>query len=142
MSTPTTLELPPGVEAITLETTRGPFAAHVARPDEARGHVLLVPSWTGSKEDFTALLPLLAEAGLAATAFDQRGQFETPAATDDDFTLSGFGADAAAVAATVDGPSHLLGHSFGSIVVAAAVAPGAGRLSTASRTRACSTASS
>lgn len=117
MSTPRTLDLPEGVQATVLETARGPFAAHVVRPDAAVAHVLLIPGWTGSKEDFTPLLPLLADAGLAATAYDQRGQLETPGAPDDDYTLAGLAADAVAVAAhRTDHPVHLLGHSFGGIV--------------------------
>lgn len=117
MSTPRTLTLPVGVEAVTLETARGPFAAHVVRPSEPVAHVVLIPGWTGSKEDFTPLLPLLADAGFAATAYDQRGQLETPGAPDDDYTLSGLGIDAVAVAACVTtDPVHLLGHSFGGLV--------------------------
>lgn len=130
MSTPRTLVLPAGVEASTVRTARGEFAVHRVRADgaRARGHVLLVPGWTGSKEDFTPVLPLLSGAGFHATAYDQRGQHETVAADSDDFSLAGLAADAAALAEAVrSGPSHLLGHSFGGLVAqAAAVArPGA-----------------
>ncbi|MCW2768901.1 MAG: alpha/beta hydrolase [Aeromicrobium sp.] len=117
MSVPRTLELPAGVSAVSLETDRGTFAAHVVRADQPVGHVLLVPGWTGSKEDFTPLLPLLAAAGYDATTYDQRGQYETPGLPTDDYTLDGFAADALAVRATADPPrSHLLGHSFGGLV--------------------------
>ena len=79
--------------------------------------MLLLPGWTGSKEDFTHLLPHLASAGIAATSVDQRGQYETPGADDDDYSLSGLAADAAEIASAAwDGPSHLLGHSFGGLV--------------------------
>lgn len=122
MSTPTTLALPAGVVPTRLETSRGPFAAHTVRVDEPRGHVLLVPGWTGSKEDFTQVLPFLSAAGLDATAYDQRGQYETSGADDDDYSLDGFGVDAVAVAAAVaSGPVHLLGHSFGGLVAQSAV---------------------
>ena len=125
MSTPKTLVLPPGVEAVTIETSRGGFAAHTVRTDGAVGHALLVPGWTGSKEDFTALLPLLAAAGFNATAYDQRGQYETPGTPDDDYTLDGFAADALAVSAAVTPtPSHLLGHSFGGLVAQQAAVAG------------------
>ena len=117
MSTPLTLAVPEGVEATRVETPRGSFAAHVVRPADPIGHVLLVPGWTGSKEDFTQLLPLLAQAGFDATAYDQRGQFETPGTADDDYTLEALAADAVAVAQAVSGePVHLLGHSFGGLV--------------------------
>lgn len=118
MSTPRSLVLPPGVEAVTLETSRGEFAAHTALTDGAIAHILLIPGWTGSKEDFTAFLPLLAAAGFDATTYDQRGQYETPGGPDDDYTLEGFAADAMAVRgmATDSARSHLLGHSFGGLV--------------------------
>lgn len=117
MSIPKTLDLPPGVEATTLDTARGPFAAHTIRTDGARGHVLLIPGWTGSKEDFTPLLPLAAEAGFDVTTYDQRGQFETPGQPDADYSLAGFAADALAVRATSGlEVSALMGHSFGGLV--------------------------
>jgi pimeloyl-ACP methyl ester carboxylesterase len=117
MSTPRTLTLPDGVEATGIETPVGTFAAHVARVHAPTAHVLLIPGWTGSKEDFTPLLPLLAHAGYDATAYDQRGQFETPGAADATYSLDDFAADALAMAASCsDHPSHLLGHSFGGLV--------------------------
>jgi len=117
VSVPRTLEVPSQVRAVTLETSRGSFAAHVARADNPVGHVLLIPGWTGSKEDFTPILPLLAAAGYDATAYDQRGQYETAGAPDDDYTLGGYAADALAVRATSGREgSHLIGHSFGGLV--------------------------
>ncbi|MEJ7635780.1 alpha/beta hydrolase [Aeromicrobium sp.] len=117
MSVPRSLELPTGVEAMTLDTDRGPFAAHLSRVDAPRGHVLLIPGWTGSKEDFTPVLPLLAAAGLDSTTYDQRGQYETPGAPADDYSLEGFATDALAVHRATGHPaSHLLGHSFGGLV--------------------------
>ncbi len=115
MSTPRTLDLPDGVQATKIDTERGTFAALAVRGGRA-GHVLLVPGWTGSKEDFTPVLPLLAAAGFEATAYDQRGQYETPGADDDDYSLGGYAADALAVARAITPTSHLLGHSFGGLV--------------------------
>ncbi len=123
MSTPRTLELPEGVHAGTVRTDRGTFAVHRARAPHPRAHVLLVPGWTGSKEDFTPVLPLLALAGFDATAYDQRGQHETPASDSDDFSLAVLASDAAALAAACSSrPSHLLGHSFGGLVAQTAIA--------------------
>lgn len=106
-----------------LSTSRGEFATQNAQAvGKARGHVLLVPGWTGSKEDFTPLLPFIAATGLDVTAYDQRGQFETFGAADDDYSLAGFAADAVAVQqASGHATSHLLGHSFGGLVVQNAV---------------------
>lgn len=117
MSIPKTLEIPAGVEGVTIHAGGTDFAAHVARIDNPRAHVLLVPGWTGSKEDFTQVLPLLAAEGFDVTAYDQRGQYETAALPDDDFSLAGFARDAIAVAKTASAaPTHLLGHSFGGLV--------------------------
>lgn len=125
MSIPQSLLIPAGVTVQTVSTGRGEFAAHTAVPTgDLRGHVLLVPGWTGSKEDFTPILPLLSAAGFAVTAFDQRGQFETPGAPDDDYSLSALAADAVAVADATSGDDRrcqLLGHSFGGLVAQRAV---------------------
>ena len=122
MSTPRTLTLPEGVEATGIETPAGTFAAHVVRVSRPAAHVLLIPGWTGSKEDFTPLLPLLAAAGFDATAYDQRGQFETVGRPGDDYTLDGFAADAHALASVCsEDSSHLMGHSFGGLVAQQAV---------------------
>ena len=128
MSVPRTLALPDGVEAVTIDTARGPFAAHnAAAVGETRGHILLIAGWTGSKEDFTPILPMLAAAGFHATSYDQRGQFETPGKTGDDYSLGGFAADALAVrAASGHQASHLLGHSFGGLVAQTAAIAGDG----------------
>ncbi|MFY0407268.1 alpha/beta fold hydrolase [Solicola sp. PLA-1-18] len=125
MSTPRTLDLPGGVHLVTISTPRGELAGQEAVPEgDVRGHVLLVPGFTGSKEDFTPVLPLLAAAGWHATAYDQRGQWESPGSDDADYDLEGFAADALAVrtVASRDRPtSHLVGHSFGGLVAQAAV---------------------
>lgn len=122
MSVPTSLDLPDEVVATTLETSRGVFAAHRRPVEDARAHILLVPGWTGSKEDFTPMLPLLAGAGFDVTTYDQRGQYETPGSPDADYTLDGFAADALAVRATSGHDrSLLLGHSFGGLVAQHAV---------------------
>ncbi len=121
MSTPKSLELPEGATATSIETERGRFAVHAVRVPDPTAHILLIPGWTGSKEDFTPVLPLLASAGFDATAYDQRGQYESPGADDDDYSLSGYAADAAALADACSGEaSHLLGHSFGGLVAQAA----------------------
>lgn len=133
MSVPRSLKLPPGVEVITVETPRRVFAAHVARVESPRGHVLLIPGWTGSKEDFTPVLPLLAAAGLDATTYDQRGQFETPGEAHDNYSLEEYANDALAVrTASGHATSHLLGHSFGGLVAQRAVLSDADSWSTLS----------
>ncbi|MFD1826070.1 alpha/beta fold hydrolase [Mumia zhuanghuii] len=109
-----------------VTTARGTFAAldaPVPAGTSRRGHVLLVPGFTGSKEDFAFVLPLLAQAGWHATSYDQRGQYETPGKPDDDYSVRGFAADALAIqeALAPYGASHLVGHSFGGLVAQHAV---------------------
>lgn len=134
VSTPTTLTLARGVVRGTLDTPRGQFATLTAGPaDSALPVVLLVPGWTGSKEDFATLLPHIAASGRRVVAIDQRGQFETPGTDDPDaYTLPSLAADVLAVAAAVSPrPVDLLGHSFGGLVVTHAVLAAPLRLNSA-----------
>ena len=123
MSTPPFLELPAGVRATTVDTPGGPLAALRAGPVEPTGApVLLVPGYTGSKEDFIAVLAPIAAAGHEVLAVDQRGQYESPG--DDDpssYDVKVLADDVLAVLAGLSGsPAHLVGHSFGGLVVRAA----------------------
>ncbi|MFD5765095.1 alpha/beta fold hydrolase [Streptomyces sp. NPDC127049] len=132
MSKPRSLSLPPRTRAHRLETVRGGFAVLDTAPaGERRGTVLLLPGYTGSKEDFLALLGPLSEAGFRAVAVDGRGQNESygprgRAA----YRRRALALDAVAQAMALgDGPVHLLGHSFGGLVArsAAVLAPRAFR---------------
>src|SRR6201996_8456956 len=81
MSTPTSLELPEGTRRNTVETARGEFAVLDAMPAAGPcelGTALLVPGYTGSKEDFIAVLGQLTAAGRRVVAIDMRGQYQTP----------------------------------------------------------------
>jgi pimeloyl-ACP methyl ester carboxylesterase len=134
VSTPRFLELPDGVRRTTLETRRGAFAALEALPGSGvceRLPALLVPGFTGSKEDFLAAMQPLAAAGRRVVAIDMRGQYETrgpddPAA----YTLGSLGADvrAAGVALGRGKHVHMAGHSFGGLAAREAVLAGSPRL--------------
>ncbi|GGV07502.1 alpha/beta hydrolase [Kitasatospora herbaricolor] len=121
MSTPPFLTLPGCARSLRLTTARGEFAALWSDPaGEPLGTALLVPGFTGSKEDFVALLEPLAEAGYRVVAVDQRGQYgsggpDDPAA----YAVGALGADVRALGGLLEGggPLHLLGHSFGGLVV-------------------------
>lgn len=87
--------------------------------------VLLVPGYTGSKEDFHPLLRPLAGAGLRAVAIDQRGQYQSAwARTESGYRVSALAADLLALAEllnTGNDSLHLVGHSFGGLVARDAV---------------------
>lgn len=84
--------------------------------------VLLVPGYTGSKEDFAPVLAPLAAAGLDVTAVDLPGQFESPGwPSPADYTPQRLGGVLCELAALRTRPVRLLGHSFGGLVARAAV---------------------
>jgi pimeloyl-ACP methyl ester carboxylesterase len=135
MSIPGSTTLPGCARRVDLDPVgvSGPVAALDARPDTAaRATALLVPGFTGSKEDFIALLDPLTQAGVRAVAIDQSGQCDTPGTADAGaYSLSGpkgegygtsvFASDVRALvralAAETGAPVHVLGHSFGGHVV-------------------------
>jgi pimeloyl-ACP methyl ester carboxylesterase len=124
VSTPRTLTLPDGVHPETLETDRGSFATLTAVPQIGTplGTVLLVPGWTGSKEDFTPLVDHLCRYGWRTVAVDQRGQYETAGPADKSaYSLAELGADVVAMSKALGGFSQLVGHSFGGLVAREAV---------------------
>lgn len=127
MSTPTSLDLPEGARRGTVVTSRGAFAAVEALPAAGPcelGTSLLVPGYTGSKEDFLAILGGLAAAGRRIIAVDMRGQYQTPGPDDPDaYDPAELGKDIAALAEATE-TTHLLGHSFGGLVVREAILGG------------------
>jgi len=92
---------------------------------DAGSAVLLVPGYTGSKEDFQPLLRPLADAGLRAVAIDQRGQYQSAwARTEAGYQVSALAADLIELAELLGKDFevlHLLGHSFGGLVARDAV---------------------
>ncbi|TLS41747.1 alpha/beta fold hydrolase [Streptomyces montanus] len=150
MSRPATFVPPPGARAYRLDTARGEFAvidAPVAPGTAAKGTALLLPGYTGSKEDFIALHEPLAAAGYRTVAVDGRGQYESPGPKDDEtpYALDELARDVFAQVdaliggstnATTSAPAdtstdtgadatqhrvHLVGHSLGGLVARAAV---------------------
>ncbi|AZM55380.1 alpha/beta hydrolase [Streptomyces sp. WAC 01529] len=129
------------------EDTKGTASTGAAQGAESRkgtgntgdtaGTVLLLPGFTGSKEDFIALLEPLAAAGYRAVAVDGRGQYESPGPDDEAaYAQEELARDVLAQAAALreapaDAPGphgeahrpprlHLLGHSLGGQIARAA----------------------
>jgi pimeloyl-ACP methyl ester carboxylesterase len=133
VSTPRFLTLPPSVRRTDIETGLGTVAALEAFPGSGvseRCPALLVPGFTGSKEDFIAVLQTLAGAGRQVVAIDLPGQYESPGPDDP----AGYGCEAlgAVVSALVetfdDERVHLVGHSFGGLVTRESVMADPSRL--------------
>ena len=123
MSTPRSLDLPDQVRPVTIRGPRGAFAGLEARPATGvceRRPALLIPGFTGSKEDFIPVLQPLASAGRRVVAIDMRGQYQSPGAT----SAGGYAPDELAADITTiidalagDGQGvHLVGHSLGGLI--------------------------
>ncbi|MFD7298122.1 alpha/beta fold hydrolase [Streptomyces sp. NPDC059897] len=128
MSRPATFTPPPGTRAHRLRTARGDFAALTGEPAEGPvvGTALLLPGFTGSKEDFIELHAPLSAAGYRTVAVDGRGQYESEGPSDDEgpYQQRELARDVLAQAAALRAEGaprvHLLGHSLGGLVARAA----------------------
>ncbi|WP_030912480.1 alpha/beta fold hydrolase [Streptomyces sp. NRRL F-5126] len=123
MSRPHSFAPPACARARTLATSRGDFAVIEALPaGEAVATAVLLPGFTGSKEDFNALLEPMAAAGYRVVSVDGRGQYESaPPADPGGYAQAELAADVLAQAEALGAPVHLLGHSFGGHIARAAV---------------------
>ncbi|MFF4251622.1 alpha/beta fold hydrolase [Streptomyces sp. NPDC001663] len=126
MSRPPSFTPPPGARAYALRTARGEFAvvdAPVADGVAPRGTALLLPGFTGSKEDFNPLHVSLAARGYRTVAVDGRGQFESDGPENDEsaYAQDELARDVLAQAEAIGTPVHLVGHSLGGQIARAAV---------------------
>ncbi|MFD8523208.1 alpha/beta fold hydrolase [Streptomyces capillispiralis] len=117
---------PLGARAHRLRTPRGEFAAVDVPPATGvpvRGTALLLPGYTGSKEDFALVHEPLAARGYRTVAVDGRGQYESDGPADDEsaYAQEELARDVLAQAAALGAPVHLVGHSLGGQIARAAV---------------------
>src|SRR3954465_5332463 len=110
----------------TFDGGAGPLTALDTGGAGERGTILLVPGFTGSKEDFAPPLRPLCAADLRVVALDQRGQFESPGPDDPArYSVAELADDVVAVARELTAEAraglHLVGPTFGGLVGRAAV---------------------
>lgn len=113
MSTPRSIALPQGVRRVVDDRTG---LVTLRRTGGGLGTVLLAPGFTGSKEDFLDLFEPLAPWNVVAV--DHRGQNESPWA--DEYSLQSWADDLCALAADLQPPVHLVGHSLGGLIAGVA----------------------
>lgn len=112
---------------VNLPGRDGPIAAlrSAAAHPALRATAVLLPGFTGSKEDFAPLLDPIADAGLGVIALDLPGQNES-AGPDDEaaYKPDAMGATVADLIGKLAADGHrvlLLGHSYGGLVARGAV---------------------
>lgn len=120
--------LPATAKLFTVSTSDGRLSAVRSTPpggsDAAKGIAVLVPGYTGSKEDFVPMLSELTEAGYDVLTYSQLGQWKSEGPDRaEGYTVDAFATGLLEVLdATAPGERvHLVGHSFGGLVTRAAV---------------------
>ncbi|MBB5807777.1 pimeloyl-ACP methyl ester carboxylesterase [Saccharothrix ecbatanensis] len=122
---------PHRAERVDLPGRHGPIAALRAPAAglDLGATALLVPGYTGSKEDFAPLIDPIADAGIEVVAVDLPGQYESVGPmVESDYRPAVLGtviADLVAKLTTEGRRVLLLGHSFGGLVARGAVLAGA-----------------
>ena len=94
------------------------LAVELYEPKARIADVVLVHGFTGSKEDFNELGPLLAEMGYRVLTFDNRGQHESShSKREDGYSMPSLARDVIEISQHYGFEKpHLLGHSFGGLV--------------------------
>ena len=96
----------------------GALAVRVYEPSVHIGDAILIHGYTGSKEDFSAIGPILADQGYRVVTSDNRGQHESEHSGDvENYKISSLAQDQLELAKHfgLERP-HLFGHSFGGLV--------------------------
>ncbi|MBT2568870.1 alpha/beta hydrolase [Arthrobacter sp. ISL-85] len=113
---------PAGAALFAIEVPSGKLAA-MALGDPEDPCVVLVPGATGSKEDFSLMMPDLVQAGYYALTYDLAGQYQSAGAGPEnlvpprkhyDYQL--FMDDFLAVLETTATPAHVVAYSFAGVI--------------------------
>lgn len=123
VSIPPFLTLPPGVSPrrVAADGTSLAVLDNSDLVDQPLGSALLIPGFTGSKEDYIALFEPLALRRVRAVALDLTGQYESLLPEGGHADLARFAADVWHVACDLPRPLVVVGHSFGGLVAREAV---------------------
>ncbi|HAM25390.1 MAG TPA: alpha/beta hydrolase [Microbacteriaceae bacterium] len=115
--------IPPEGSVVSLFDAPSGALRMMSMGDAGNPRVLLVPGVTGSKEDFTLMLPGLAAAGFHVQSYDLAGQYESAAAGPhnlqpprDHYDYDLFVQDLLSVLEAGSAPVHVLGYSFAATV--------------------------
>ncbi|MEY3973189.1 MAG: hypothetical protein RJA71_501, partial [Actinomycetota bacterium] len=94
------------------------LAVDLYEPQERIADAVLIHGFTGSKEDFEVVGPLLAEKGYRVLTFDNRGQHESAhSKRTDAYSMKSLARDAVELAQRHGFKKpHLFGHSFGGLI--------------------------
>lgn len=117
------LSLPAGVEKTQyLMADNKLVALTTPKSSAAETAIICLPGFTGSKEDYVAILPPLSDGGFEVISYDQRGQYESKyAQTPGSFEITSLATDAIELAKSLNKKVHIVGHSMGGLVAAHAV---------------------
>ncbi len=101
----------------------GKLAVVIYEPEVHQADAILIHGYTGSKEDFSLIGPLLAQRGYRVLTSDNRGQHESSHSTDaTDYSIRALASDHKALADHFGlKRPHIFGHSFGGLVAQRAV---------------------
>ena len=111
-------------EKIQIDVDRFKIATRITTPTSAtpKGVFVLIPGFTGAKEDFIAITERLTDEGWATIAYDQPGQFESKGPDEEGaYSLAHLANALKGVAKWVREKfgvtPHAVGHSFGGLVI-------------------------
>lgn len=101
-----------------IEIQGEPLAVEIYEPVQRVADVMMIHGFTGSKEDFNLIAPLLSDMGFRVITFDNRGQHESAhSARSDAYEAQSLARDVIELSEKLKlQRPHLFGHSFGGLI--------------------------